>query len=142
MQMFNGLTKTQPDWHNPLNANFATAEDKLQILADFTYDGTNSVYIVTPRNIPAEVASGLPHTLPDFFTIAGRMPNEYAEGAAFRVGAVDFTPKYAGFEAGDVLSIIFDRLEQLCFFRRGGGGSVSSLAAYAGSAYAGFSYVG
>ena len=140
--MFSNLTKTQPDWHMPLNANFATAEDKLQLLADFSYDSTNSVYIVTIRNIPASVANDLPHTLPDFFTIAGRMPNEYAEGAPFRVGAVDFTPKYAGFEAGDVLSIIFDRLEQICFFRRGGSGSGSSLAAYAGSAYAGFSFVG
>ena len=138
--MFNSLTKTQPDWHNPLNENFAVAEDKLQLLGDFIYD--NGVYVITPRNIPASVASNLPHTLPDFFTIAGRMPNDYEEGAKFRVGAVDFNSKYAGFEAGDVLSILFDRLEQTCFFRLGGGLRGGSLAAYAGNAYAGFSFVG
>ena len=141
--MLENLTKTQPDWHLPINRNSGILSDKLQLLADFTFDEANSVYIVTPRNIPAAVAGGLPHTLPDFFAVAGRMPNEYADGAAFRVGAVDFAPKYAGFEAGDVLQILFDRLENTCFFRRGGGGGGgSSLAAYAGAAYAGLSFVG
>ena len=140
--MFSALIKTQPDWHEPINRNFAVAEDKLQIIADFAFDEAAAVYVITPRNIPAAVAANLPHTLPEFFTIAGRMPNDYEEGAKFRVGAVDFTSKYAGFEAGDVLSIMFDRLEQLCFFRLGGRGSGSSLVAFAGSAYAGFSYLG
>ena len=140
--MLENLTKTQPDWHLPINRNSGTLSDKLQFLADFTFDTANSVYIVTPRNIPTATAGGLPHTLPELFTIAGRMPNDYKEGAAFRVGAVDFVAKYAGFEAGDVLQILFDRLENTCFFKRGGGGGSSSLAAYAGAAYAGLSFVG
>ena len=140
--MFNNLIKTQPDWHEPLNQNFITAADKLQLLADFAYDETDHVYAITLRNIPEAVASSLPHTLPDFFAIAGRMPNDYKEGAAFRLGAVDFVSKYAWFEAGDVRSILFDRLEQRCFFRLGGGKPCNgSLAAYAGSAYAGLSYL-
>lgn len=140
--MYETLIKTQPDWHEPLNRNAITAEDKGQIIADFVYDSENNRYTVTPRNIPVAVVTNLPHTLPEIFTIAGRMPDDYKEDAAFRVGAVDFAAKYAEYEAGDIVSINFDRLEQTCFFKRGGGGGSFSLAAFAGYAYAGHSYVG
>ncbi len=139
--MFSSLVKGQTDWHNPLNQNFAIAADKLTLKADCSYDGEANVYTMTIRNIAPEVAAALPSGLPDYFTIVSRFPNNYIEGAAFRVGSMDFAAKYAGFEAGDVLSLNFDKAEQRCFFRVGGGSS-AMLAAYCGSAYAGYSYLG
>ncbi len=140
--MFSSLVKGQTDWHSPLNANFATAADKLTLKADCVYDAEANAYTMTIRNIPAEIAAALPSGLPDYFTIVSRFPNDYAEGATFRVGTMEFTAKYAGFEAGDVLSLNFDKAEQRCFFRVGGGSISATPTAYCGSAYAGYSYLG
>lgn len=140
--MFNSLTKTQPDWHIPLNENFAVAEDKLSFAAGCTYDADENVYVLQFVNIPAAVEADLPQGLPDLFPVTMRTPNEYVDEAKFRIGEMDFTPKYAGFEAGDVVCVYFDKVEEKCFFRVGGGAGGGSLAAYCGSAYAGNSYLG
>jgi hypothetical protein len=139
--MFSNLVKSQPDWHMPINANFAVAEDKMTLQADCSYDQTDNVYILEIRNIPQTVTDDLPFTLPDFFSIMARFPHDYVYGAVFRVGSVDFEAKYAEFEAGDVLTILFDKAEEKCFFKLGGIGG-ATLAAYAGRAYVGFSFLG
>ena len=139
--MFENLVKTQPDWHLPINKNFAVAADKLVLKANCTYEAMENVYVLDILNIPSDIQSTLPQGLPDLFSVMARFPNAYTEGAAFRVGSVDFVTKYAGFEAGDVLTLNFDKAEQKCFFRVGGGKS-ATLAAYCGSAYAGIAYVG
>jgi len=139
--MLETLVKGQPDWHLAINRNTGVLDDKLSLLANITFNTTDNIYIVEIRNIPQDVATNLPQSLPDIFTVTGRAPNDYQVAAYFRVGNVDFEARDADFQAGDVVSINFDRVSNTCFFRRGGGGT-SSLAAYAGSAYAGFSYAG
>ena len=115
--MFENLVKTQPDWHLPINKNFAVAADKLQLKANCTYDAMENVYVLDILNIPEEEKNTLPQGLPDLFSVVARFPNSYTEDAVFRVGSEVFTPKYAGFELGDALTITFDKVEKKCFFR-------------------------
>ena len=145
--MFSPLIKTQPDWHNPINQNFSTAGDKLLPAADVTFDAGENAYIVAIRNLPPDVASGVPATMPDVFSLLCRMPNAFVAGAAVRIGTTTFTPSGAAFAAGDVVTIQFDRLVNKCFFASGGGQSIvpveftiTALSWVASTAYEGFAY--
>jgi len=119
MAVLQDLIKTQPDWHNVINANNAVIGDSLVLAADVTYDAGDDAYIVSIRNLPPNIAAGVPATLPETFSIRCRMPNDYQAGAVFRIGSVDFTPQGAGFTAGDVTTINFDRIANQAFFSAG-----------------------
>lgn len=138
--MLNRLTKTQPDWHLPLNANCDLLEDKLTLMADCTYNETENAFSLEFVNVPDSFVSELPGNLPPLFSVLTKVPDDYVEDAVFMVGGEAYETKYAGFETGDVLIICFDYEEKRCFFRVSGGSAATS--AYAGAAYAGASYVG
>jgi hypothetical protein len=141
--MFEPMVKTRPDWHNVHNRNFAFAEDKMTFVAECAYNEADGVYALQFVNIPAKLEADLLGGLPDLFPVVMRLPNDYVEETPFRIGSTDFAPKYAGFEAGDVLCVYFDKVEEKCFFRLGGGNpGGKSRAAYCGRAYAGYSYLG
>ncbi|MCL2703749.1 MAG: hypothetical protein FWE91_09100 [Defluviitaleaceae bacterium] len=113
------LIKTQPDWHNIINANNAIIGDSLTLAADVTYDAGGNAYIVAINNLSPDVASGIPATLPETFSVRCRFPNDFQAGAVLRIGAVDFTPQGAGFKAGDVAVVNFDRVSNQAFFSSG-----------------------
>lgn len=117
--MLNQPEFTSPFWGEPLNQNFDTIEDKMQYKATCTYDSADNVYVLAFLNIPDEYQNQLPAVLPDLFTVVARFPNDYAEDAKIRIGATDFTPKYAAFEAGDTLAVSFNQPERACFFDGG-----------------------
>ena len=118
--MLENLIKTEPDWHLKINRNNNAIGDKLVPAADVTFDSVENAFVLSVRNIPADIASGLPATLPDMFAVLARMPAAFVDGAVFRVGSADFTPRGAAFAAGDVVTIHFDRLVNVCFFTSGG----------------------
>ena len=139
--MLSTPAKTTPDWDSPINQNMNTLEDKLQYKATCTFDPVNNVYVLGMLNIPATISNGLPQGLPDLFTVVARFPTDYNGDAKIRIGATDFTTKYAYFEAGDVQTVNFNLPEELCFFRVGGSRK-SPLAAYAGSSFMERAFVG
>ncbi len=109
--------------------------------ADCSYSEDDNVYVLELISPTGASQSEILQSLPDLFSVMARFPNAYELDAKFRVGAVVYEPKYAGFEENDVQIITFDRTAQKCFFRVGGGGGAAT-AAYCGSAFAGITFIG
>lgn len=58
--------------------------------------------------------------LPNYFTIRFKAPNNYVNNANFNINGVIYTSKNASFEANDIVSVEFDKVNKKCFFKVGG----------------------
>lgn len=121
MGAFEQLLRGQPDWHEPINRNFSGLGSKLTMTADTTYDMELHTYLVEIRDIAQSIRADLPHALPDIFSVNTRMPNDYVMGADFRINETHFTMMGGNFSEGQVINLLFDRVNNTCFFNTGSG---------------------
>lgn len=128
--MLNKPVTTTENWGEILNENFDTIEDKMLYRAIATYDRVQAAHILQLQNIPPQHQDKLPQILPDTFAVSVRFLEAFTEGDIFLIGMVEFTPKNAAFEAGDILTVTFSQPEYKCYFSTGGGGGNSSVRHY------------